>query len=450
MKELFYYFILAIFLYFILSRVFDKFNLEQENFDPSLVPVSSIVTLAKVAQKLVNGNGTLTNPGNLQIGVGSTAPGNLTVTGNTTVNGNLIFGGTPSTGFMLDKETDYACLRAPNSAVGSAGGNRLCFHKDYGIVNFNGDHSLSLAGALTLPGTITAGGQVNCNGGAYVDGGPLHVQGPNNSNLDGPIVAGSTLTVTGLTTLNNGLVVNNSSTTINGILNVNGNITVNGTDHGISIYNFTINNGTTSIPVDRSFDSLTLGPTAQMKLQNRYIFTVVQCPADNYDRIYSPNYDFRWLSVNINFMINRKYNRDPWGTKYTIVYNGNDTISFINSENKALQITTLPTTNGQAFTKSMETYNKDETKQQFEIVHAGNVLAIKKNNYNLCNGFNWDPEYSSDNNPWERTYWFGTDTLIGDFYWSSDIQNNSRTRFKHTTDSNLDGQIYDSNANYNF
>ena len=40
---------------------------ELENFDPSLVPVSSIVTLAKVAQKLVDGNGTLTNPGNLTV-----------------------------------------------------------------------------------------------------------------------------------------------------------------------------------------------------------------------------------------------------------------------------------------------------------------------------------------------------------------------------------------------
>jgi len=51
---------------------------EQENFDPSLVPVSSIVTLAKVAQKLVDGNGTLTNPGN------------LTVAGDLIVNNNLL------------------------------------------------------------------------------------------------------------------------------------------------------------------------------------------------------------------------------------------------------------------------------------------------------------------------------------------------------------------------
>ena len=56
---------------------------EQENFDPSLVPVSSIVTLAKVAQKLVDGNGTLTNPGNL------TVTGNLQTNGNSTTNGQI-------------------------------------------------------------------------------------------------------------------------------------------------------------------------------------------------------------------------------------------------------------------------------------------------------------------------------------------------------------------------
>jgi len=88
MKELFYYTIFAIILYFLLSSVFDNFYLEQENFDPSLVPVSSIVTLAKVAQKLVNGNGTLTNPGNLQIGASTSTPGKLTVTGNTSINGS--------------------------------------------------------------------------------------------------------------------------------------------------------------------------------------------------------------------------------------------------------------------------------------------------------------------------------------------------------------------------
>jgi hypothetical protein len=103
MKDLFYYSIFAVILYFVLTAVFDNFTLEQENFDPSLVPVSSIITLAKVAQKLVNGNGTLTNPGNLQIGSSTSAPGNLTVTGNANINGTLTLGGTDIGKYVIDK-----------------------------------------------------------------------------------------------------------------------------------------------------------------------------------------------------------------------------------------------------------------------------------------------------------------------------------------------------------
>jgi len=103
MKDLFYYSIFAVILYFVLIQVFDNFTLEQENFDPSLVPVSSIVTLAKVAQKLVNGNGTLTNPGNLQIGSSASAPGNLMVTGNANINGTLTLGGTDIGRYVIDK-----------------------------------------------------------------------------------------------------------------------------------------------------------------------------------------------------------------------------------------------------------------------------------------------------------------------------------------------------------
>ena len=88
MNNVLFYLIFAIILYLVLSRVFEKFNIEQENFDPSLVPVSSIITLAKVAQKLVNGNGVLTNPGSLQIGGSPSAPGNLMVTGLTELIGS--------------------------------------------------------------------------------------------------------------------------------------------------------------------------------------------------------------------------------------------------------------------------------------------------------------------------------------------------------------------------
>jgi len=72
--QLVYILLIGIVVYYLVTRLFENYS-TQEDFDPSLVPVSSIVTLAKVAQKLVDGGGTLTNPGN------------LTVTGDLTVNG---------------------------------------------------------------------------------------------------------------------------------------------------------------------------------------------------------------------------------------------------------------------------------------------------------------------------------------------------------------------------
>jgi cytoskeletal protein CcmA (bactofilin family) len=87
MKHL-YILLVGLIIYYIISRFYEKYT---ENFDPSLVPVSSIVTLAKVAQKLVDGNGTLTNPGNLTIGTPD-AKGNLIVTGTTKLDGNTTIG----------------------------------------------------------------------------------------------------------------------------------------------------------------------------------------------------------------------------------------------------------------------------------------------------------------------------------------------------------------------
>jgi hypothetical protein len=89
-NNIYFYLLLGVFLYFLFTYVLENYLVEQENFDPSLVPVSSIVTLAKVAQKLVNGNGTLTNPGNLQIGKDMQATGALTVTGKTAIGSTTI------------------------------------------------------------------------------------------------------------------------------------------------------------------------------------------------------------------------------------------------------------------------------------------------------------------------------------------------------------------------
>jgi len=242
MKQLYFYLLLGVFLYFVINKFIDNY-LRQENFDPSLVPVSSIVTLAKVAQKLVDGNGTLTNPGNLQIGASTATPGNLTVTGNSTVIGNLtasnstvtgdstvtgnsivtgdltssnlkvtddldvdnnlnvnknsllngnldvnsniaakgsvVFGGKTSTGFKWTNESDngWACLRAGNNEPNTAG-NRLCYHKDHGLVHFHSDGKLELSG-----GKLQVNGSFNTN--------------DNNMNVDNSLKVGGSLTVGG-------------------------------------------------------------------------------------------------------------------------------------------------------------------------------------------------------------------------------------------------------------
>ena len=95
------YLLFSLIILYLLYCYYKKYN-DQENFDPSLVPVSSIVTLAKVAQKLVDGGGTLTNPGNLQIGLPSAgALGNLYVTGTNTVDGNTTINGTTTINSLL-------------------------------------------------------------------------------------------------------------------------------------------------------------------------------------------------------------------------------------------------------------------------------------------------------------------------------------------------------------
>ena len=135
-----YILLLGLIIYYIISRFYEKYT---ENFDPSLVPVSSIITLAKVAQKLVDGNGTLTNPGNLQIGTPS-AVGNLLVTGDTIVSGRLANIGITQLGNTLGV-TGATSL---SSTLGVTGNTTL-------------SSSLGVAGATTLTGATTIGASTN-------------------------------------------------------------------------------------------------------------------------------------------------------------------------------------------------------------------------------------------------------------------------------------------------
>ena len=135
MKYVYILFICLI-LFYILSRFFEKYY-SQENFDPSLVPVSSIVTLAKVAQKIVDGGGTLTSPGNLTLGTPSNV-GNLIVTGDSTTNGNT----------SIDGTFDVTGASTVGDTLGVTGATTL-------------SSTLGVTGATTLTGTTTIGASTN-------------------------------------------------------------------------------------------------------------------------------------------------------------------------------------------------------------------------------------------------------------------------------------------------
>jgi len=269
MNNIYFYLILSVFLYFIFTRVLENFLVAQENFDPSLVPVSSIVTLAKVAQKLVNGNGTLTNPGNLQIGASTSAPGNLTVTGKTTVgiptpsisnsetfnvigtakiSGNTTLGGTLGvTGSITTSNSPAAGIyMAPRTGSGQTfalynqdGTNTKLWNATGGDVltvdtsgNTKVSGTLGVTGATTI-GSTTAGTETfNVTGTAKITGntnvvGTLGVTG--NTTLSG------TLSVTGNTILSTGNTYGGSLSLLQG----------SGTSGEAPYINFMQNNNTT-------------------------------------------------------------------------------------------------------------------------------------------------------------------------------------------------------------
>jgi hypothetical protein len=166
-----YILLICLILFYILSIFFEKYII-QENFDPSLVPVSSIITLAKIAQKMIDNSNTLINPANLQIGIPS-AKGNLTVTGTNTLSGPL--------------NVDNGIITNGNISVNN------------GLMNVGNNTSIS--GDLRVTGITSISGNTEMN-----------------SNLD----------VTGLATLKK-MTIENISNPSNS-LNVN-NVTINGTSN---------------------------------------------------------------------------------------------------------------------------------------------------------------------------------------------------------------------------
>jgi hypothetical protein len=270
MKELIYYAIFAIILYFVLSQIFDTFYLEQENFDPSLIPVSSIVTLAKIGQKLVNGNGIFTNPGNLQIGM-PTAPGNLTVNGNLDI----------ASGKYLRIRDSAHELKYNEST------NKIDFQTGNGMKIFG---NLEIASNTQGTGTLTVNGQTNANGSLSVTGdtsisgtltvnsltgnvtanGAFSQTGGSNCSFSGDTSFSKNVSITGQTNVNRLTVTGptsiSSQTNANGGLSVTGTASINGqTDarNGLKVSGSTsiatignIRIGTNSISNSRTNDDL--------------------------------------------------------------------------------------------------------------------------------------------------------------------------------------------------
>jgi len=84
MNDIYYYIIIGILLYVILTRVLDNYGNTNEIFDPSLVPVSSIVLLSKLTEKLSKSNEVISYPNKIQLG--SSTPSNLVVNGTSNFN----------------------------------------------------------------------------------------------------------------------------------------------------------------------------------------------------------------------------------------------------------------------------------------------------------------------------------------------------------------------------
>ena len=196
MRDIIFYLLLGLLLYYILSRFIENYSLEQENFDPSLVPVSSIVTLAKVAQKLVTG-GVLTNPGSLQIGTPNAGgAGNLVVTGNTTVNGNTTLANV--------KINPVGTTGNTIIQYGDGTGKKVVFQKDDANPQLEifDNKKVNVKGELNVEGIFKGnntlvGTNPGNHGQTSIDGGKITIGDPQNSVEKSKTDTGTNLNIQG-------------------------------------------------------------------------------------------------------------------------------------------------------------------------------------------------------------------------------------------------------------
>jgi hypothetical protein len=161
MKELFYYSLIAIILYYILNSIFDKLNLEKETFTPSTtIPNSSLVTLATIAQNLLNTSGTFVNPGNLQIG-SNTAPGNLTVTGNTITSGIVSASGNINTGAIAAGQLQIGSWASRPAIWANTSNNPITLH------NEGNTKAVQIGASTTYPNNLVVTGNTTSVSGLF-------------------------------------------------------------------------------------------------------------------------------------------------------------------------------------------------------------------------------------------------------------------------------------------
>jgi hypothetical protein len=150
-----YILLICLVIFYLVSIIYQK-NITKENFDPSLVPVPAIVTLANVVQNISDKLGTLINPGNLSIGsYAATAFTNLLVTGNTVINPANGMSNTPN--LSVNKDEIVLGNFTNNSLIPTSSINALLANLNgpsTTVTNFNSTN-LNVNGNATINGMTT-------------------------------------------------------------------------------------------------------------------------------------------------------------------------------------------------------------------------------------------------------------------------------------------------------
>jgi hypothetical protein len=206
--------IIGVYLIFKFNENYSTF----ENFDPSLVPVSSIITLAKITEKLIDIDGNLIFPANFTINK------NVTVTGNATIEDDFIIGGNNNIAGQLNTQSGYETI---NGAL-------------YTPLIIGSGPSSSLN--IYSP-TVTVNDNITVNNNSST----IQIKG--NTNFE----TGSSINVTDIVTINGQL--NTNQINVTGTVTCNNNSPTSTTSGNLTGYNGTLNNVTANSIIAKSWNS---------------------------------------------------------------------------------------------------------------------------------------------------------------------------------------------------